>query len=99
MYTSKTYAETVEGMVKKRNATRDEREFFDSLLLLKNPALHRKYPELREPHAICIYCAHVAPERTFSKLMAAVTIPIEGGVKLRHGVCEKCGVNTSNMKK
>lgn len=93
------YTETVEGMVKKYNESHAARNFFNSLFLLKAPEVLKKYPELREPHAFCIYCAKIAPEREFSELHATVLQPIEGGIKLRHGICKKCGANTSSKTK
>lgn len=93
------YTETVEGMVNKYNKSHAARNFFNSLLLLKNGEVLRRFPELRDPHGFCIFCAKVDFERNFSSLFTCVLRPIEGGVELRTGICKECEANTSNKKK
>lgn len=93
------YAEAVTLKVNKSNKSHGTSDFFNSLLLLKNRDLLRIYPELRDPHGFCIYCAKVDYERNFSSLFAGVLRPIEDGIELRTGICKECGVNTSNKKK
>ena len=93
------YSEVVTLKVNKSKESHATGDFFNSLLLLKNRELLRLYPELREPHGFCIYCAKVDYERNFSALFAGVIRPIEDGIELRTGICKKCGASTSSKKK
>lgn len=93
------YAEVVTLKVNKSNKSHATGDFFNSLLLLKDREVLRRYPELRNPHGFCIFCAKVDFERNFSSLFTGVLRPVEGGVELRTGICKECGVNTSNKKK
>ena len=92
--TRKTYTEAVKKKVKKSKESHAARNFFDTFVLLKDPEVLRRMPELREPHAFCIYCANIAPERTFAELHSTTLVPYSGSIRLRHGVCGKCKANT-----
>ena len=96
---TKNYTETIEGMVKKRNDTRQRREFFNSFVLLNNPNFLRQFPRWRAPLAFCIYCARIDVESTFPELHTTTMTPYEGSRKLRQGVCRECSQSTSKGKK
>lgn len=96
---SKSFIETVEGMVNKRNAARRGREYFNSFVLLNSEEFLRKNPEWRSPIGICIYCAKIQQEQKFAELHAQTFIPYNGARRLRQGICEECSQSTSKKKK
>jgi hypothetical protein len=96
---SKSFFETVEGMVNKRNATRRGREYFNSFVLLNDKEFLRKNPEWKNPLAMCIYCAKIGQEQKFAKLFVDTFIPYNGSRRLRQGVCAECNQNTSKKTK